>query len=223
MKRLGLIGGIGTLAGVNLVWRMVEQCAKEGAKKDSDFPDFVYLNVPTQGTDSTGAIPDEAYASLKKALQFLNALECGVAVILCNTAHFRFSELRKSFKGTLVNVVNKATERVRKGPVAVLASHQSSHSLLYQSRLSRYGIETIAVTSSEQATIDAIIEDCIRGRHLDALSLELSKLISDFQVKGAYHIIIGCTELSMIKLPPYTPPVIDAGFVAVQEALYLCR
>lgn len=222
MKRLGLIGGIGTLAGVNLVWRMVEQCAKEGACKDSDFPDFVYINVPTHGTDSKGTFPIGAYYELADAIWNLNRMQCEVAAVLCNTAHLGIDPLARQFHGEIVDLVDCAVSEAE-GKVAVLCSRFASEEKLFEQALTDDNCEVIRLTDAQQRIVDGLIADCIIGGREDT-SVRFHELQSDLWRQGAQQIIIGCTELSMI--PRHDVPswkVIDAGFVAVQEALRLCR
>lgn len=61
-------------------------------------------------------------------------------------------------------------------------------------------------------------------RNMDKASLRLIPLEFSLMERGAEHIIIGCTELSMIQSHLEKPNVIiDAGLAAIGEAMDLCR
>lgn len=223
MKRLGLIGGIGTLAGVDLVQRMVRECAKEGAHEDSDFPEFVYLNIPTHETTATGSIPSEAQREIMRAFDALETLNCDVALTLCNTAHFLFDEFSKWFCGDIINMVQIACSRA-KGNVAVLASRYSIDHDLFGKPLRERGCKTVELTDGQQKVVDTAIKRCMGFKDMPVSSHELNDLAFTLFNASVNTIILGCTELSVFSVQELGDgKVIDAGFVAIQEALRLCR
>lgn len=220
MKRLGIIGGTGTLAGARLVWRAMQALAREGAHDDSDFPEFAYLNVPTVDTSASGFIPAEALLLLQNALAELSALKCPVAILLCNSAHVHFTQLERQFTGRLFNMVEFAASKAG-AAAAILASRTTLESGIYAAALLRHGSRCIHPTRTQQKVVDSAISGSMGGQlHLH----ELDRLVFDLSLQGADSVILGCTELSAFSLQePGKVKVIDAGLAALQEAFRLCQ
>ena len=87
----------------------------------------------------------------------------------------------------------------------------------YEKHLERYGIKVLALSEEEQSTVSAVIFDQIKaGLSPDVESL--LKIAEALYSRGAELVVLGCTELSLLKknnrLPNY---VIDS-----LELLALC-
>lgn len=206
------------MAGVQLVWRMVLERARQGARRDCDFPNFVYVNVPFQDTDHKGTMPD--CEELFTPVHDLNKLGCDVGLVLCNTSEMYFDALAKQFRGQLLSIVDIVSMSC-KGTVAVLASRATRDLDLYGPKLKRFGCDVITLNEDQQEIVDDAISNCMGFRLMEKVQTRIADLEWDLVHSGANQIVIGCTELSMIR--GHVGNVIDAGFVAIEEAVRLCQ
>jgi aspartate racemase len=224
-RKLGIIGGIGASAGVNLVARLVLHYQKAGAVKDSDFPEFVYYNLPAYGMDALGICnQDQVFGQLESAMHLLSDAKCNVVFIACNTVHVFHERLQALFPAiTIVNNIAESCHWAQDcSKVGVLASRNSKTLGLFGKALAHLNIECVETDEIEQQALDKSIERVIAGKE-GGVDFQLLFNIAHLMTgRGAEKFILGCTELPMLMDCDHKD-FIDAGWCGMLKAIELIK
>jgi aspartate racemase len=214
---IGLIGGLGALAGAHFYQRLISEYQSHGATRDEDFPEVILHNLSCAGLDEHG-IADEWVLKdeLARSLDLLTGVGCKTIVIVCNTAHVHLSYLRCKTDATILDMVEIAAESVRDcGAVGVLSSRSTRDVGLYRDALKRQGVFPVEATDDQQRRVDILIQKVIDGTHTSGDRVSLHNIANEMRIRGAEKIILGCTELPVIESVAF----VDAGFKTIERLI----
>ena len=220
---LGIIGGMGTPAGLKIAEHLVNEASAAGAQKDEDFPPFILASIPTHCLDAHG-IADGKNTDLLFSLAYhakrLGDAGCTHLIIGCNSAHVLLPDLKAHFPGTIIDIVSAACSEAvgAGGPVGVLCSRTSRDSGLFKKPIEEHGAEVLCLDSDGEGVLDWLIAEGISGRRSAAAIEGLWSLIDYFEQRGAHSVILGCTELPIFTIEdPHTARIIDPGLIGVRR------
>lgn len=215
--KLGVIGGLGPMATAYFMELIVNMT---DVQNDQEHLEMIIFNCPSI-PDRTKYIlgksnenPVEAMALIGKQLAELGA---DYISIPCITAHYFYNDLARLIDVPVVDAVTETANHLKElgvKKVGILSTDGTLAGGLFQGRLSTVGIDYIIPSNCAQRGVMKIIYDDIKaGRPVDiALFNQISKGLRD---SGAEIIILGCTELSLIK----RDFSIGAGYIDVMEVL----
>ena len=235
---IGVLGGLGPYAGLDLVRAVFDETA---ARRDQDHLPVALLSYPARIPDRSTwiAAPETAPSPLPAMLTVLRRLDdagAAVAGIPCNTAHapVLFDALRQHLAADgralrLVHIVDAIVTRVAEvAPAArrvgVLATDSSIQNRLHQIGLEAAGLEALVPDAEHQAAVHASIFDA--GWGLKAQSAPptararqvLLDATEHLAARGAEAVVLGCTEL-----PLAVPEATHAGVPLVNSTRALAR
>lgn len=234
-KTIGILGGMGAEAGVELARRIIEQ---SGARTDAEQIPFILYSNP--------CVPDRSECLLRGGVspvpeltRSLNALESMGAELLaipCNTAHAFYDDLARGVRVPLVHMIRAMIDSHPRalGPtVGVLCSAGLTHAGVYQRCCAEAGLEAVMSTDEEldRYVVPAIYGDLsegligLKGSNKSDQIVELmwkagQRLID----RGASALWLACTEISLIgeELALLSPvPVVDAMDALAAELVRL--
>lgn len=216
-QRLGIIGGLGPMATAHymeLVRRMT------AAENDREHVDMIVCDFPSI-PDRTGYMlgsnlksPLPGMLSVGRALARQGA--CCVA-IPCVTAHYFCRELEC---GIPVPVMSGVAETVRLlqqrhiRKVGIMATDGTIRSRLLARELESAGIIPVIPSPQRQADVMHLIYDNVKAGRRAEMD-RFRRVQQELTGRGAEVIILGCTELSIIK----RDEAIGPGFLDVMEVL----
>lgn len=217
MKKLGVIGGLGPMAGVyflELVTRMTD------AKTDQEHLEVVMVSSPST-PDRTGFILRKSHESplpaLTNAGMILKNSGADIIALPCFTAHFFHDELEKKLQVPIIHAIKETVSYLRDRRIkcaGIMATEGTVTSRLYQDALEAAGISFVTPDSSGQNLVSYIIYDNVKASKPVDLNA-FNAVSSDLFDRGAEVILLGCTELSIVKRDYELP----AGFLDVMEVL----
>jgi aspartate racemase len=213
---LGVLGGMGPLAGAQFMVRLTQLLP---AERDQDHVPAVLWSDPrvpprTAARIAGGADPLPA---LLRGVRGLVAAGSGAICIPCNTAHGWFDEMRDAVAPVpILHIVDAAAadlarQAVPSGPVGLLATQGTLAMRLYPERFAERGIAVIepsAAVMAEQVT--PAIAAVKSGRVSEAYA-PLAAAAHGLMQAGAVAVVLGCTEipLGIAAGPPMPFPVVD--------------
>ncbi len=224
-KTLGVIGGLGPIATAHfmeLIIRMTE------ADTDQEHLDMIIYNHPSI-PDRTGYILDPSRPSpLPEMVRIGNALAqqgAGLIAIPCMTAHYFHRELSGQITAPIVHAIHETAVHLKKHGierVGIMATDGTIQSGLFQRELRRHGILPIVPGMNAQRCVMSIIYDDIKaGRPADMGKFEF--VSRELWRGGAQAIILGCTELSLVKRDyPIGGGYLDAMEVLARRCVKAC-
>lgn len=119
-------------------------------------------------------------------------------VVACNTAHLLIEELEDLLRKKPLSLIELTANKINESnhaKVGLLASPLSINSNLHRNHISnRHSIVTL--DSSEQAITSEIIHKVLAGK---LPYKKLSAQIQQLKNLGSDHIVLGCTELSVLR------------------------
>lgn len=224
-KLLGVLGGMGPIATayfMELVIRMTD------ALRDQEHLDMLVYSVPSV-PDRTGFILGKSTESpLPEMIRVGLALAqqgAGVIAIPCVTAHYFYRQLEESIPVPIINGLTEAVEHLKERGVeqaGIMATDGTITAGLYRDALLARGIRPIVPSPQRQKDVMGLIYDDIKANRpprMDVFGRVREELVS----RGAQTIILGCTELSLIKRDcPIGPGFLDTMEVLAQHAITEC-
>ena len=203
MKTLGIIGGLGPMATayfLELVVKMTD------AKTDQEHIAMVILNhasIPDRTEyilDNTKPNPLPVMVADAKRLQNDG---CDYIVIPCNTAHYFFDEIQKSVDVPIINILEETVSYAERTVpnlkcLGILATKGTIISGAYQNIIKKHGLDYRVPSEEDQKSLMHIIYDEVKaGEKVDIC--EFLRIVGELKKAGSDAVILGCTELSIIK------------------------
>ena len=201
MKNLGVIGGLGPMATayfLELIIKMTD------VKTDQEHLPITLFNRPAIPDRTAYILGKSDKSPLPQIVDYLKGLESlGVSCVAipCITSHYFYSEFQKSVKIPIINIVSETadylkTQGVKK--VGIMATEGTISTNLFQDALKKQAIAFEVPTADTQKKVMHLIYNNVKAGLPVELQLfkEVSKELFD---KGCECIILGCTELSLIK------------------------
>ena len=201
MKSFGIVGGLGPMATAYLLELIVDMT---DAKTDQEHLDVIVFNRPSV-PDRTAYILDPAKPSpvppmvdMARKLEALGVCAIGTP---CVTAHSFHDALQSSVHVPFINMVQETAAYLKNAgcrKAGIMATTGTVHTGLFQKALSAAGVPYALPDDAMQAHVMSLIYDCVKaGKPAD---MDKFRAVSAaLRSAGCDAIILGCTELSIIK------------------------
>lgn len=216
-KTLGVIGGLGPIATAHFLELVINMT---DARTDQEHLDMIIYNTPSI-PDRTDYILDNTKPDpLPRMLSVGQALaQQGVSriAIPCMTAHYFFSALEAGISAPLINSVAETARHLKENgieKVGIMATDGTVRSGIFHRELEKLGLYPIIPDEQAQKNVMHLIFRNVKS----GTPAEMDRFFSAADAlrhQGAQAIILGCTELSLIKRD-YR---IGAGFLDAMEVL----
>ena len=224
-KILGVIGGLGPIATAHFMELVINMT---DVQTDQEHLPMIVYNMPFV-PDRTAYILDNTKENpLPKMLEIGQALHrqgASCVAIPCMTAHYFYGELESGIPVPLVNGVAQTVAHLKANgikKVGIMATDGTVRSGIFHRELLAQGMEPIVTGKSAQADVMHLIFNNVKA----GKSAEMNRFFTaaeDLRQQGAEAIILGCTELSLIKRDEEIGPgFIDAMEVLARESLRTC-
>jgi len=218
---LGVLGGMGPLATVDFLGKLVEETP---ARCDEEHIPVVVYSVP-QIPDRPKAILEGGESPLPAMLAGMSTLKKAGAtcvVIPCNTAHYWYDDLVREGGLPILHIADAACAEVaargiEATTVGLMGTQGTLAAGFFQQRLESRGYRCITSSAQDQ---DALVLPAIAGVKRNdvvrahALALRAAQNLHD---QGAQVILLACTELPLAI--EYAPTKIAAICIDPTRAL----
>ena len=225
MKKLGIIGGLGPMATAYFMRRIIELT---DAATDQENIEMIIYNCPSI-PDRTGFIlgksQEDPLPCILELAQHLERQNVDYIAMPCITAHYFHDQLADSVFIPVSNGIKEAAEYLKNqgiSRVGIMATDGTVSMHLFDSVFKNYDISCIYPEQECQKLVMSIIYDDVKaGRsvNMDEFYIVKEQLID----AGAQVIILGCTELSILKRDnPVGPKVLDIVDVLAADCVKKC-
>ena len=148
-----------------------------------------------------------------------------VIAIPCNTAHYFYERIVSAASVPVLNIIEQTVDFCVQNDmrtVGVLATEGTVASGAYQRACEKVGVGYLTCNAQDQAVIsDMIYHQIKKGRIPDLVAF--SDIVERLRQRGAEAVILGCTELSLLKKKAGNmPDWIDSMEVLACAAIRLC-
>ena len=222
---LGVIGGLGpgaTAHFMDLVINMTD------VKTDQEHLPMIVYNMPFI-PDRTAYILDNTKENpLPKMLEVGKSL-CAQGVrriaVPCVTAHYFIEEMEKEIAVPIINGVRETVAHLKENgvqKVGIMATDGTIQSGIFHRELEKQGLTPISPSAEAQKDVMHLIFKNIKAGKRANME-RFFAAAEDLRNQGAKAIVLGCTELSLIKRDEKIGPgFIDAMEVLARESLHAC-
>jgi aspartate racemase len=196
---LGILGGMGPLAGAAFAARLV---ALTPAARDQDHVPALLCNdprVPDRSSARLGQGPDPLEAMLA-SLRLLERAGAELIAIPCNTAHLWYEQMAARTQVPLLHIVQAVCDDLERlgarGPVGLMGTPATLKLGLYQQPLRERGYEVLVPDDAGVAQCVEAIAAVKANRPEDAFA-PAADCIRGLRARGARSVVLGCTELPL--------------------------
>ena len=225
MKTIGIIGGMGPYATIDLFKRIVDLT---DAEKDWDNIHIIIDNnpqIPSRGRffECNGESPLPELINSAKRLETAGA---DFLVIGCNQAHYFHNDVQKQVNIPILNMVEETIEHILKTlpnikEIGVVGA-RSTCQINYKQELEKNNlIPIIPEDDKDYKDLRIVIDSIKTGKGDKELLISIcNKLIK----KGAEAIILGCTEFPIIiKQRDLSVPTFDPNDIITKKAVEIAK
>ena len=213
---LGILGGLGPMATVYF-YEMLTRHTK--AARDQDHIDVI-INSRATTPDRTayilGQSTENPFDIMAADAARLVTFGADVIAIPCNTAHYFYDRLNESIAVPILNMVEETVLHAKSvcEKVGILATSGTIETQTYQRSCAAHGLACAVPDAAGQAHVMRLIyEDIKQGRRADMQVF--AQVIDSLKAQGCQRVILGCTELSLIKKDEH----LDAFYLDSMEVL----
>jgi len=222
---LGVIGGLGPGATAHFMSLVTDMTQ---AQTDQQHLNMIVYSIPSI-PDRTRYILDNTQPNpLPEMLRIGNQLaQLGAdhIAIPCVTAHYFYEALESGVPVPIVNGVRETVRLLKEQSlktVGIMATDGTIRSGIFHRELEKEGMTPVVPSPERQADVMHLIFENVKAG-IPADMARFSAVSQQLRDAGAEAIILGCTELSLIKRDnPIGPGFIDAMEVLAQRSVLHC-
>ena len=200
-KLLGILGGLGPMSSVYF-YELITSHTK--AVRDSDHIDIIlssHATTPDRTAFVLNSSKEDPTNTMVRDVEMLTRAGAEVIAIPCNTAHFFYDRIAKASSVPVLNIIEETVKFAKYSgaeAIGILATDGTLISDTYGKVCRKHGITPLAPAKREQAELMSIIYDKIKcGTYPE--KADFLKISESLKAKGADRVILGCTELSLLK------------------------
>ena len=223
---LGVIGGMGPMATayfMELIIRMTD-----GTTDQEHLPMIIYHSpgIADRTSYILGNSQENPALDIIRIGRLLALQGAACISIPCITAHYFHKELSEQIPIPIIHGIRETALELLENHVkraGIMATDGTLQSRLFQTQLEEAGIEPgIPAAGFQKMVMELIYQDIkagkpVRPKHFQSVSAHLWE-------RGAEVIILGCTELSLIKKEfPIGEGYLDAMELLAQRSILQCR
>ena len=223
--RLGVIGGLGPMATayyLELVVRMTD------AKRDQEHPEIIVMNVPSIPDRTAYILGKSEETPLRPMVELGKQMKnIGATVIAtpCITAHYFHEALQDGIGLPVIHAIRATAQLLRDGgvkKVGLMATDGTVQSGIFQRQVEELGMELVLPSPDAQKGVMALIYDQIKAGVKPDMDL-FASIRDDLRRSGAEAVVLGCTELSLLKKEQELGSgILDALEVLAKESVLAC-
>ncbi len=210
MALIGILGGMGPLATVDFMDRVVRLTSMAGAACDQQHLPMLVADLPHIPDRSKAILEagEDPLPALLDGIDMLNRNGVELIAIPCNSAHYWYDAMRGHSKAPILHIAETCVAAIPRGTrrVAVLATGGTLSSGLYQRMLGARDIEAIVPDEATQEHIHACIR-AVKAGDLDESAVQLGAALAELAARGAQAAVMGCTEIPLAARQLSAPPM----------------
>lgn len=222
---LGILGGLGPMSGVYFCELLTRHTRADCDRQHLDFLLSSRATTPDRTDFILGRSKEDPSPVMIEEVERLIKAGATRIAIPCNTAHYFYEQIARVSTVPVINIISQTVDFCKQNgmrTVGVLATEGTIFSGAYEEECRRAGIGYLTCSAEEQTVISDLIYGQIKkgqAPDVDAFRAVADSLIE----RGADAVILGCTELSLLKKKVGNEPNwIDSLEVLACAAIRLC-
>lgn len=222
---LGVIGGLGPLATAHFLELVVQMTDAATEQENVDMIIYNFPSIPDRTGYILGSNLKSPLPGLLSAGKALARQGSTCIAIPCVTAHYFYKELTAAIHVPIINCVRDTALHLRENGITcagIMATDGTIASRLFQKELDAVGIQSVVSSPARQRDVMHLIYDNVKAG-IPADQPRFRAVQEELARNGAQAIVLGCTELSLIKRDfPIGPGFLDTMEVLARESILRC-
>ncbi|MBO5098169.1 MAG: aspartate/glutamate racemase family protein [Agathobacter sp.] len=225
--RLGVIGGLGPMATAYFMELVIKMTK---AECDQDHLEMIIYNCPTIPDRTKYILGQSEESPLPRMLEVGQALQqqgADVIAIPCMTAHYFRDALKENIGVRVIHGIRETAQCLKDAGVTtagIMATDGTIQSEIFQKEIEALGLVAVIPDAEHQAKVMKMIYEEIKAGKMPSKDEFMKVKQHLIEGKGAQAVILGCTELSLIKNAyDLGNGVIDTLEVLAQASLVACE
>lgn len=205
MKTIGILGGMGPMATVNLAGAIVENTL---AECDQQHPPVIVdsnTRIPDRTAYLVGKSSEDPRVELLAAATRLEKSGAACIIMPCNTAHAFYEDISAKVSIPFLHMIEETAKWItEKYPVqkriGVLATQGTYRANVYRDGLRKYGLTQVVPDQRGQDEVTRVIYEGVKANSFSFDFSGYQKVIEDLKaINNVEIVILGCTELSVAQ------------------------
>ncbi len=234
-KTVGIIGGMGPEATVDLMQRIIRltpalddidhiRCIVDNNPKIPSRIKAIIKGANKNSGGNPGEDPAPCLADMARRLETWGA---DFLAIACNTAHHYYDAIDDAVDIPVVHIIDEVLDHIKiQFPncksIGILASPAIRITKIYEEKFHKAGITIIYPDPDEQDCLFAVIRQVKAGKLEDYVRNDYLQVCTHLQNKKARLAIVACTELSALNIN-CSLPLIDAAHILARTIVNIAK
>lgn len=224
-KKLGIIGGLGPMASAQFLSLLTAMTVADNDQNHIETILYSKPNTPDRTAYLLGKSQESPLPALLDSARTLESIGAQVLAMPCMTAYSFSREIAGAVSAELIHPIEETAYLLAENGcrnVGIMATDGTLRVGLFQQALSAAGIAcSIPEEKQQRLVMHMIYENVKKGQPADLDMLEA--VTKHLRGMGADRVILGCTELSVIKqTQPIGNGYLDAMEVLAARAIEAC-
>ncbi len=218
--KLGVIGGLGPMATAYYMELITKMTKADCDQEHLDMIIYSSPSIPDRTGYLLGRSDQNPLPELIKIGHALKEQGADVIVLLCMTAHAFHQEMEEAIGVPVIHGVKEVAQHLKCSGVqrvGVLATDGAIATEIFQRELDSVGIESVLPDEKAQAQVMEMIYGQLKAGKMPDLEVFSHVQEQLMKEKNAEVVVLGCTELSLMK--KYYGDKMADGVVDVLEIL----
>ena len=214
---LGVIGGLGPIATAHFTELAIRMTDADIDQQHLNMIIYNFPSIPDRTGFILGRTKEDPVPEIVRIGRELSSLGAQYIAIPCITAHCFHERIVKEVPAKVINAVTETALHLKENGVTragIMATDGTVSLKLFHKELEKFGITPVTPSVERQKDVMSVIYDDIKANRRADMS-KFSRTVDELKENGAQTIILGCTELSLIKRDEN----IGSGFIDVLEVL----
>lgn len=225
--KLGVIGGLGPMATAYFMELVISMTRAECDQQHLEMLVHNCPGIPDRTRYILGLSDENPLPKMLEIGQALQKQGADVIAIPCMTAHYFHDALKENIDAYVIHGIRETARCLRDAGVTVagiMATDGTIASGIFQKEAESFGIQVVLPEKEYQRKIMKMIYEQIKAGKMPTQE-EFNEVKSHLiEQKGVQAVILGCTELSLIKKAyPLGDGVIDTLEVLAKASLVACE
>ena len=223
-KTLGIIGGVGPLATMFIGEMIVRRTDADSDQEHVNMIITNNTNIPDRTAFILGESTENPVPVIISDANRLNEAGAELLIIPCNTAHSFYKEIQDGTELPVMNMIDETAARAKKyraKRVGILATTGTISTGLYQDACESQGMIPIVPDAHIQSVVMSLIYDDVKAGN-PANPEKWTIINQAMEEAGCDQVILGCTELSIVRKELNLEGYIDSLLVLAETAIEHC-
>ncbi len=214
---LGVIGGLGPIATAHFMELVINMTQANSDQENVEMIIYNFPSIPDRTDYILGKSDQSPLPEMLRIGQALTLQGASLIAIPCVTAHYFYREIAQGIPVPVVNGIAETVallkaQGIRK--VGILATDGTIRTGLLSRELEAVGMEAVIPSPEGQQDVMHLIYKNVKAGKRAEME-RFHRVAQELTDRGAQVILLGCTELSLIKRDEQIGP----GFLDIMEVL----